>query len=74
MPIYREPAILVRRFNNKKEAMDYYEVVQKNKSKFTADHTVSILPLAITNYRFLITENKLPEYKEFLEENYGIKL
>ena len=70
----REPAILVRRFNNKKEAMDYYEIVQKNKSKFTADHAVSILPLAITNYRFLITENKLPEYKQFLEENYGIQL
>jgi tetratricopeptide (TPR) repeat protein len=70
----REPAILVRRFNNKKEAMDYFEVAQKNKPKFAAGHKVSIMPLAITNYRFLITENKLPEYKEFLEENYGIKL
>ncbi len=70
----RTPAILVRRFNNKKEAMDYYKVVQKEKSQFTGDLSVTTLPLAITNYRFLITENKLPEYKVFLKEHYGIDL
>ncbi len=70
----REPALLVRRFNNKQEGMDYYNVIQKEKSKFNGDLSVTVLPLAITNYRFLITENKLPEYKVFLKNHYGIDL
>lgn len=68
----REPAVLIRRFNNKKEAMDYHGVVVKNESQFTGGNNVTLLPLAITNFRFLTTEKRLPEYKLFLEEHYGL--
>ncbi len=71
-PEGREPAILIRRFDNKEQAMKYYQVVQNNAAKFNGDKTTTLLPLAITNYRFLITENKLPEYKEFLTKHYGL--
>lgn len=68
----RAPAILIRRFDNKDGAMRYYDIAQKNMEKFQADNKATLLPLAITNYRFLITENKLPQYRQFLSENYGI--
>lgn len=68
----REPAILIRRFNNKEKAMKYYEIAENNKDIFNGESQSVLLPLAITNYRFLITENKLPEYKTFLTEHYGI--
>lgn len=68
----RAPAILIRRFDNKEVAMQYYQVAQNNLEKFQGNNSATLLPLAITNYRFLITENKLPEYKNFLNEQYGI--
>lgn len=68
----RAPAILIRRFDHKEAAMRYYQVAQNNIDKFQAKQNATLLPLAITNYRFLITENKLEEYKEFLSEHYGI--
>lgn len=67
-----KPALLVRRFGNKEEAMNYYRVAEKNKNKFANGITIELLPLAITNYRFLVSENKLPEYKLFLQKEYGI--
>lgn len=67
-----KPAVLIRRFNTKAEAMDYYRTAEKDKARFMGDIQATLIPLAITNYRFLTTGNKLPQYKEFLSEHYGI--
>lgn len=70
----RDPALLVRRFNNKEDAMHYYEVARKNPEIFSNNIEIEILPLAISNYRFLITENKIDSYREYLNKVYGITL
>lgn len=68
----REPALLIRRFDDKSDAMHYYEITQKNTPVFAGEINVRVLPLAISNYRFLITENKMEGYQNFLQKVYGI--
>lgn len=70
----REPALLIRRFSNKEDAMNYYQVALKNMKANLEELNAEVFPLAISNYRFLITENKIEDYKSFLREVYNITL
>src|SRR5690606_37678613 len=42
-----QPAVLIRRFNTKDEAMNYYRTAEKDMSKFMRDIQVTLIPLAI---------------------------
>ncbi|WP_236974402.1 tetratricopeptide repeat protein [Membranihabitans maritimus] len=69
----KEAALLIRRFNNQDEVLKYYDVVQKQSADFKKGLEIFTYPLSITNYRHIITGDRLDEYKRFLEKNYNIK-
>ncbi len=66
------PIIAIRRFRDKKEAMDYYNTVQKNKQDFLDEEKYSyeLLPIAQQNYRELLRSKTVDQYRVFFELNY----
>ncbi len=67
----RTSLILIRRFSNRKKAMDYYETVMKNKSDFIKDDTdYEVFAITQRNYREVLKQKNTDAYKQFFEKNY----
>lgn len=65
------PVLVMRRFNNKVDAMKYYNGVKLNADKFIPTTTgFDLLAVGQNNYRQLLTEENLDAYKAFFEEVY----
>ncbi len=65
------PILVIRRFKNKKDAMDYYSGVQNNKADFiTPDGAYELFMINQSNYRQIIKQRSLDGYKEFFDKNY----
>ena len=64
--------ILVRSFKNKDESMKYYEGVQKNSDEYIKNEKVQFDIFASTqkNYREVIKQQGISNYRLFFEENY----
>lgn len=67
----RLPILVLRRFKNKVEAMKYYDTIQKNSQDFI-DNSVSfeVFPVTQNNYREVIKEKSVDNYRVFFEANY----
>ncbi len=63
--------VLVRKFKNKEKAMDYYETVMANKSEYI-DDSIAYELYAVTqkNYREIIKQKSISDYKVFFEAKY----
>ena len=63
--------VLLRKFNNKAKAMDYYDGVQKNRNAFI-DRTIPYEMFAITqqNYREVLKQKSVNSYRVFFQANY----
>lgn len=67
----RVPLIVIRRFDDKVKAMDYYQTVEKNKQAFmSGDTPYSVFAVSQTNYRELLRNKTLTGYPEFFELHY----
>ncbi|MEK7253722.1 MAG: hypothetical protein AAB316_03190, partial [Bacteroidota bacterium] len=66
------PLIAIRRYKDKKEAMDYYDTVGKNKSDFldVGKFDYELFPISQDNYRELLRVKNVDEYRGFFEANY----
>lgn len=64
--------ILIRSFDNKGEAMKYYDGVTKNKKEFVKNTKTQFDLFASTqrNYREVIKQQGISNYRVFFEENY----
>lgn len=67
--------ILIRKFKDMKESMDYYDTVEKNKSDFIkeSETTYDIYPITQRNYRKIISERSASKYRVFFENRYKKK-
>ena len=67
----RKPLILIRRFKNKKEVMDFYRKIQKRPKRFLSKKIdYQLLPISQRNYRIVLKNRSLEGYAEFFEANY----
>ncbi len=69
----RKPVISIRRFTDKKEAMEYLDTSQKNRKDFLDEkkYQYDVLPISQDNYRELLRSKALDDYKAFFEKNYS---
>lgn len=67
--------ILVRKFKNMKESMDYFDTVEKNKKEYIKEGEISydIYPITQRNYRKIISERSVSKYRVFFDNNYKKK-
>ena len=67
--------ILVRKFKNLKESMDYYDTVEKNKSEYIkgTETAYDVYPITQRNYRKIISERSASKYRVFFEQKYKKK-
>lgn len=67
--------ILIRKFKNMKESMDYFDTVEKNKSEYIKGEEIAydIYPVTQRNYRKIISERSVSKYRVFFENNYKKK-
>lgn len=67
----RIPMLVIRRFNNKKEAMVYYDGVQKNQQDFI-DPSIDYEIFAVSqdNYREILRSKSISGYREYFDQNY----
>jgi tetratricopeptide (TPR) repeat protein len=67
----KKPVILVRKFLNKKDAMNYYNVVTKNIDEFvTKEREVKYYVVTQNNYRQILLVRNLESYEDFFQEEY----
>jgi tetratricopeptide (TPR) repeat protein len=68
----KKPVIAIRRFNDKKEAMEYYDTAAKNRKDFLDEskYQYDVLPISQDNYRELLKSKTLDDYKAFFDLNY----
>jgi len=68
----KKPVIAIRRFTDKKEAMEYYDVSVKNRKDFLDEskYKYDVLPISQDNYRELLKTKNLDDYKLFFQQNY----
>ncbi len=65
------PVLVIRRFKNKKEAMNYYSGATNNSSDLLPDKVqYEMYPITQFNYRMVLKEKSLEGYKEFFAEHY----
>ena len=64
--------ILVRSFDDQEQAMKYYDGVKKNKELFIKDPNLGydIFPVTQKNYREVIKQKTISNYRVFFEQNY----
>jgi len=64
--------VLVRRFDNKSKAMEYYEEIIKAKDEFVNSDIAgyTIYPITQRNYRKMIIERSDARYRVWFEKNY----
>ncbi len=69
----KKPVIAIRRFNDKKEAMEYFDTARKNRKDFLDEgkYKYDVLPISQDNYRELLKSKTLEDYKAFFEKNYS---
>jgi len=67
--------ILVRKFKNMKESMDYFDTVEKNKGEYIKGTEIAydVYPITQRNYRKVISERSASKYRVFFEKNYQKK-
>ena len=67
--------ILIRKFKNMKESMDYYDTVEKNKVDYIKGTEVAfdVYPITQRNYRKIISERSASKYRVFFQKNYKKK-
>lgn len=68
----KTPVIAIRRYNDKKEAMEYLDVVQKNSKDYLDPEKFKfeLLPISQDNYKELLKTKNIDEYRMFFEANY----
>ncbi len=66
----RTPLVVVRRFKTEEEVMKYYRSVENNKRDFIQDIQYEMFPITQTNYREVLKNKNLEDYKAFFEANY----
>ena len=68
----KKPVIAIRRYANKKEAMEYLDTARKNKKDFLDDtkYQFELLPISQDNYRELLKSKTLDDYRAFFTQNY----
>jgi tetratricopeptide (TPR) repeat protein len=67
----RFPLLVIRRFENKEDAMKYYLGVQRNSKGFIADKVAyTIYPISQNNYREILRSKSLDGYQEFFTSFY----
>jgi hypothetical protein len=66
------PLIAIRRFTDKKEAMDYFNTIPKNKQDFLdpVKYEHEVFPISQDNYRELLKEKNIDQYRVFYQANY----
>jgi len=65
------PVLVLRRFNNRDDAMKYYTGVQKNSGKFIAASVAhEVMVVGQNNYRQLLTEENIDNYRQFFQATY----
>jgi len=62
--------IVVRKFQNKAKAMEYFSTVQKNAGDYLEGYDYNIYPITQNNYRIILKEKNLDGYEEFFNANY----
>lgn len=69
----KKPVIAIRRFNDKKEAMEYFDTAAKNRKDFLDEskYQYDVLPISQDNYRELLKSKTLDDYKAFFQQNYS---
>ena len=67
--------ILIRKFKNMKESMDYYDTVEKNKVDYIKGTEVAfdVYPITQRNYRKIISERSASKYRVFFQKKYKKK-
>lgn len=66
----RTPLIIIRRFNNRSDAMKYYETATSNQSELAAGAKVEVMAISLDNYRELIRLQSVADYTRFFKSNY----
>lgn len=67
----RLPLLVLRRFKDQAEAMSYYDGVIKNAENYVDDSMrYEIFPVTQDNYRQILKEKSLTNYKTWFEANY----
>ena len=68
----KKPVTAIRRYNDKKEAMDWLDVVQKNSKDYLDPEKFKfeLLPISQDNYKELLKTKNIDEYRMFFEANY----
>jgi tetratricopeptide (TPR) repeat protein len=70
-PSKNHSLVLVRSFNTKEKAMEYYETAIRNPKDFLPANAIyEVYPITQKNYREVIKARSLTEYKAFFEANY----
>jgi len=65
------PAVLIRKFDNKKKAMEYYTEVNGRMDKFLpAKADAEVYPISQHNYREMVKAGGIDSYKSFFTNNY----
>ena len=63
--------VVIKKFNNAKEAMNYYDKVNKQKSEFiTGNVNYEVLPISQQNYLKMLGQYSSMAYRFFFEKNY----
>gem|GEM_PF-5380103 len=66
------PIILIRRFDDASDAMEYYKIVQRQRDKYIRKQSVEyeLFPIARDNYHRLIREKNTDSYLRFFKKYY----
>ena len=65
------PIVLIRKFKNKEEAMDYYHGVQKRQDKFISSRVdYEFYAISQRNYREVIKERSVNKYRAYFNQFY----
>ncbi|HMQ49264.1 MAG TPA: tetratricopeptide repeat protein [Saprospiraceae bacterium] len=70
-PKSRLPLLVLRRYKDQAEAMDYYQEIAKNAEQYIDDSMrYEVFPVTQDNYRQVLKEKSLTNYKLWFEANY----
>ncbi|MBP7273471.1 MAG: tetratricopeptide repeat protein, partial [Saprospiraceae bacterium] len=66
----KQPIIILRKFDNKEKGMKYYNGVKSNPTAFLQGYTYEIFTVTQENYRVLLQDKSVEEYRNYFSENY----
>ncbi len=65
------PVLVIRRFQNKEDGMNYYDAINRNRDEFVKSvSNFDIYLVSQNNYREILRSKSLAGYKDFFEQNY----